>query len=77
MKKLFLLISILIKIDSKGPAILKQTRIGKNGKAITIYKFRSMIDHAEEVLEELMQNDPAIYEEYTNKFLHFGSPFLP
>ena len=63
---MFLLISILIKIDSKGPAILKQTRIGKNGKAITIYKFRSMIDHAEEVLEELMQNDPAIYEEYTN-----------
>ena len=63
---MFLLISILIKIDSKGPAILKQTRIGNNGKAITIYKFRSMIDHAEEVLEELMQNDPAIYEEYTN-----------
>lgn len=63
---MFLLISILIKIDSNGPAILKQTRIGKNGKAITIYKFRSMIDHAEEVLEELMQNDPAIYEEYTN-----------
>lgn len=45
-----------------------QERIGYNGKSIKIYKYRSMIPNAEKVLEELMEKDPAIREEYlTNK----------
>ena len=45
-----------------------QERIGYNGKPIKIYKYRSMIPNAEKVLEELMEKDPAIREEYlTNK----------
>lgn len=39
---ILLLIAIIIKIDSKGPAIFKQVRTGKNGKEFTLYKFRSM-----------------------------------
>ena len=39
---LFLIVSILIKLDSKGPVIFKQTRIGKDSKPFEIYKFRSM-----------------------------------
>lgn len=39
---LLLATSIAIKIDSKGPAIYKQKRIGKDGKEFEIYKFRSM-----------------------------------
>ena len=39
---LFLLVAILIKLDSKGPLIFKQIRIGKNSKPFYIYKFRSM-----------------------------------
>ena len=39
---LFLLVAILIKLDSKGPRIFKQIRIGKNSKPFYIYKFRSM-----------------------------------
>lgn len=62
---IFLIVGILIKLDSKGPVFLKQTRIGKDGRPIKIYKFRSMVDHAEDVLEEMMKNDPKIYEEYT------------
>ncbi|MDN5290389.1 MAG: hypothetical protein PWQ06_628 [Anaerophaga sp.] len=41
------LISILIKHSSKGPIIYKQTRLGKNGKPFILYKFRTMIQHAE------------------------------
>lgn len=62
---LFIIIGILIKIDSKGPIFLRQIRIGKNGKSIKIYKFRSMIDNAEAILDKMMAEDPAIYEEYT------------
>lgn len=40
-------ISILIKLDSKGPAIYSQERLGKNGKPFVIYKFRSMNMDAE------------------------------
>ncbi|HQC54445.1 MAG TPA: sugar transferase [Clostridia bacterium] len=42
MLPVFLIIIIAIKIDSKGPAIFKQERTGKNGKVIQVYKFRSM-----------------------------------
>lgn len=37
-----LIISIAIKIDSRGPVIFKSERVGKNKKPFTIYKFRSM-----------------------------------
>lgn len=39
---LFIIVSIIIKIDSKGPAIFKQVRSGKDNKNFTIYKFRTM-----------------------------------
>ena len=42
-----LLIAIIIKIDSKGPVLFKQQRIGKKGKVFNIYKFRSMCVGAE------------------------------
>ena len=45
---LFLAISVLIKIDSKGPIFYRPIRIGRNGKEFEMYKFRSM-----------MANDPA------------------
>ncbi len=39
--------ALLIKIDSKGPVIFKQKRLGKDGKVFEIYKFRSMCVGAE------------------------------
>ena len=47
----FLIISIAIKLDSKGKVIFKHKRIGKNGKEIYIYKFRTMVENAEEVMK--------------------------
>lgn len=44
---LMLIISLLIRIDSKGPIIYKQTRMTYNKKPFTLYKFRSMVDNAE------------------------------
>lgn len=45
----FLIVSIAIKIESKGPVIFKQKRIGKDGKVFEIYKFRSMVVGAEKM----------------------------
>lgn len=44
---LLLTVSILIKIESRGPVIFRQKRIGRNGKVFEIYKFRSMCVGAE------------------------------
>ena len=46
-----------IKLDSPGPAIFSQIRIGKNGRRFKFYKFRSMYIDAEQRKKELMKNN--------------------
>ena len=53
-----------LKNGDNAPVLLKQKRIGKDGKDIYIYKIRSMIPNAELALEKLMREDPKIKEEY-------------
>jgi exopolysaccharide biosynthesis polyprenyl glycosylphosphotransferase len=50
---LWVIIPVLIKRDSQGPALFRQERIGKNGRRFVMYKFRSMVHDAEDKLESL------------------------
>ena len=69
---ILLVVAILIKLESKGPAMFSQKRIGLNKKEFKMYKFRSMVQNAEELKEKLakenemsgpmfkMKNDPRV-----------------
>ena len=60
---IFLIISILIKLTSKGSIFFKQERIGRNGKVFNMYKFRTMIVNAENIGDGIRvrsKNDPRI-----------------
>lgn len=52
-----ILVGILIKIESKGPIIFSQKRVGLNGKEFNMYKFRSMVVNAEELKRELIEKN--------------------
>ena len=49
----------------KGPIFYSQERIGKDGKIFKMYKFRSMVVGAEQILEELLEKDVDAREEYS------------
>jgi exopolysaccharide biosynthesis polyprenyl glycosylphosphotransferase len=56
-----LIIALLIRMDSKGPVIFRQDRVGKDGKVFEIYKFRTMdVDSNPYSVNPLDQNDPRI-----------------
>jgi len=47
LQPLFIVIAIMIKVDSRGPVFFKQGRVGKNFRGFVIYKFRTMVVDAE------------------------------
>jgi lipopolysaccharide/colanic/teichoic acid biosynthesis glycosyltransferase len=49
---LILAVAVLIRLTSPGPAIFRQTRCGKDGRLFTCYKFRTMVQDAERILDE-------------------------
>jgi len=51
---LFVLIPIVIRLNSRGPIFFKQIRVGENGRHFAMYKFRSMILDAEKKLKDLV-----------------------
>ena len=59
----FLIIAISIKIESKGPVFFVHKRVGKNGKIIGIYKFRSMVQNAEDLIKQFTPEQMKEYKE--------------
>ncbi len=58
---IWIIVPILIKLDSAGPVIFTHKRVGKNGKPIYLYKFRSMVQDADEILHK---RDPKLLAEF-------------
>ena len=54
---ILIIVAIAIKIDSRGPIIFKQDRVGKDGKIFSMYKFRSMVVNAEELKQQLQSQN--------------------
>ena len=77
---IFLILTIIIKLDSKGPVFFAHTRYGKDGKKFKMYKFRTMYENAQDMINDFtpeqmkewkenfkLQDDPRITK--VGKFL--------
>ena len=56
---LLLVICLLIKLDSKGPIIFRQERVGENGRIFNMYKFRTMVPDADNQRDKITEINPA------------------
>lgn len=61
---IFLITIIAVRLESKGKAIFTQDRIGLNGKIFKLYKFRSMVENADEILKDILSKDDVLALEY-------------
>lgn len=65
---LFLLLSILIYLDSPGPVVFAHRRIGHKGEMFPCYKFRTMVNNSQEVLEGHLANSADARAEWARDF---------
>ncbi|GFE70429.1 sugar transferase [Chroococcus sp. FPU101] len=65
---LYLILALLIAVSSPGPIFYVQERVGKNFKRFGCIKFRTMVQNADEVLENLMESSPQLRDEFERTF---------
>ena len=70
---IFIIILVAIRLNSKGKAIYKHKRIGKNGKYIYLYKFRTMYINSKEMLDEILK-DPERKKEWDTYYKLSNDP---
>lgn len=63
-----LVMPILIKLTSKGPILYKAKRLGKDGRTIYVWKFRSMYQDADQRLQSILDADPTMKAEFERDF---------
>ena len=64
----FVVVPILVKLTSRGPVFYRQDRLGKRGRPIRVWKFRSMYADADERLKAILESDPARRAEWDAGF---------
>ncbi len=58
------LIAILVKLTSRGPVLYGHKRVGKDGKTIKCWKFRSMVVNADQMLDKILAENPEMRKEW-------------
>ena len=61
---LFAAIALIIKLDSPGPVLYRHERIGRGGKAMRIWKFRTMVHNADALLDDIVSQDEKLRAEW-------------
>ena len=64
----FLCLAVIVKLSSRGPIFYRADRLGKNGRPIHVWKFRTMYINAEDQLEQILANDPKLAAEWRANF---------
>ena len=64
----FVIVPVLVKLTSPGPVFYRQKRLGKNGREIRVWKFRSMYVDADERLNRILAEDPKRKAEWEATF---------
>ena len=65
---LFLLIALFIKLDSRGPVLFRHRRIMATGREFSCLKFRTMVVDADRRLEQLLEENPELRQEWAQHF---------
>lgn len=68
------LVSIWIKLDSKGSIFFKQKRLGKDGKIFSCYKFRTMRENSENDLKQYLKENPSEVDYYKKYHKYHKDP---